>query len=190
MDLWEAITQRRSVRQFTDQAVEQDQLDRIIQAGTWAPSPLHQQPWCFLVIDDPEVKAKVLKVGQKAGQSVLEGGGPDWVKKYDFSLLGSAPVLIAVFYNPAKGGLGGYFEQPLGAHDAACAAIQNMMLTTHSLGLGTVWFTFYDPKEMCAALGAPEGWEMAGILPLGQPAGEVKAPPRKEPKVYTNSFNS
>ena len=188
MELWQAITQRRSVRNFTDQSVEQEDLERILLAGTWAPSPLHQQPWCFLVIDDAGVKAKVLAEGRKAGQAVLDAGGPDWVKKYDFSLLECAPVLLAVFYNPKKGGLGPYFNQGLGAHDAACAAIQNMMLIAHELGLGTVWFTFYDPAGMCAALGAPEGWELAGILPLGHPAGEVKSPPRKDPKVFRNAF--
>ena len=57
-------------------------------------------------------------------------------------------------------------------------------------GLGTLWLTFFDPKKMCAALGVPDELDIAGIIPIGYPAAEPKAPPRKDPKVFNERYGS
>lgn len=188
MELMDAIKGRRSVRAFADKPVSEADIAAIIEAATWAPSPLHGQPWSFVVIKSAEAKAEVSRCCQEAKQGVIDADGPSWVNKYGFDFLDQAPVLIAVFFNPKKGGLGPYFNQPDGAMQAASAAVQNMMLAAWERGLGSLWLTFFDPALLAKALGAPENLELVGIIPLGTPAAESKAPPRKAAKVFIDRY--
>lgn len=179
---------RRSVRAFTDAPVSDETVGELIAAATWAPSPLHLQPWSFVVVRGDEAKGKIKAVCEAAKQAVIDAGGPDWVHKYGFGFLDQAPVIIVAFSNPKKGGLGAYFNQPVGALQGTSAAVQNLMLAAAEKGLGSLWLTFFDPTAMARALGAPEGLEVAGVIPLGVPAGEVKAPPRKAAKVFKEAY--
>ena len=188
MLLLEAIRERRSVRAFKDDPVNDEQVSSLIQAAVWAPSPLHQQPWSFVVIRGEAAKAKVKQLCLASRQAVVDGGGPSWAGKYSFAYLDQAPVYVAVFFDPKKAGLGAFFGQSQGALAAASAAVQNLMLAATEQGLGSLWLTFFDPKAMAQALGAPEGLEVAGIIPLGAPAEKPKAPPRKPPKVFTDFY--
>lgn len=188
MEFREVLTIRRSCRAFKDTPVPQETIDGLLEAFCWAPSPLHQQPWSFVVLSGDEAKAGVRAVAEAAKAAVGEAGGPGWAAKYDTSFLEAAPVLVAVVFDPAKGGLGSFFNQPHGALCAAAAGIQNLMLAAAAAGLGTVWFTFFDPGEMGRALGVPDDLEVAGIIPVGHPQGEIKTPPRREPEVFTDSY--
>jgi len=188
VEFQQVLKGRRSVRAFRDAPVSDEQVNALLEAATWAPSPLHLQPWSFVVVRGQEAKAKVKELCQAAKQAVVDAGGPEWVHKYGFDFLDQAPVYVVVFYDPRKGGLGPYFNQPLGALQGASAAVQNLMLAAAEQGLGSLWLTFFDPAAMAQALGAPEGLEVAGVIPLGVPAGEVKAPPRKAPKVFLDAY--
>lgn len=190
MEFNDLLRQRRSCRDFSGQPVTQEQIDQVIDAFVQAPSPLNLQPWSFVVITDAASKAQVRAVGEAARQAVVDGGGPGWAAKYPFDFIDQAPVLIAVLYDPGKGGLGGFFKQPHGALMAAAAGVQNLMMAAAELGLGTLWFTFFDPDQMRAVLGVPEGLEFAGVIPLGVPGQESKAPPRKAPKVFQERYES
>ncbi len=79
MDLLEGIYTRRSIRQYTDQPVEREQLMKIIRAGTWAPSGLNNQPWRFVIIKGSEVRSELAKL-----------------TKYNF-IIEKASACIAVF---------------------------------------------------------------------------------------------
>lgn len=188
MELNEAIAQRRSVRAFKDQPLSEEQTAALLEAFTWAPSPLNQQPWEFILVKDPDVKRQVTQSARQAVRAVADGGGPGWAAKYDPAFLEQAPLLIAVLYDPKKGGLGGYFDQPHGALSAASAGIQNLCLAATEMGLGALWFTFFNPKEMARVLGVPQELEFAGIIPVGAPAQESKTPPRKPPKAFTDRY--
>ncbi|TEU12026.1 MAG: hypothetical protein E3J21_22220, partial [Anaerolineales bacterium] len=62
MDVLEAIKQRRSIRQFTEQAIERELLEQMLDAARWAPTAGNQQRWRFIVVTDPTVKEMVRKV--------------------------------------------------------------------------------------------------------------------------------
>jgi 5,6-dimethylbenzimidazole synthase len=190
MEFKQVMESRRSVRVFEDRPVSQEELDALITAAAWAPSPLNLQPWQFVVITEADAKQKVIGAVQQAHQGVIDSGGPEWVTKYRYNFVEQAPMLIAVLYDPNKGGLGSYFNNPHGALSAAAAAIQNMMLAATDMGLGTLWFTFFDPAVMRQALGAPYTLEVAGIIPVGVPMGETKTPPRKPPKVFSQQYGA
>lgn len=190
MEFKQVLESRRSVRAFEDRPVSQEELEALLTAATWAPSPLNLQPWQFVVITEAEAKQKVIAAVQEAHQGVIDAGGPEWVTKYRYDFVEQAPMLIAVLYDPNKGGLGSFFNNPHGALSAAAAAIQNLMLAATDIGLGTVWFTFFDPKVVRQALGAPDSLEVAGIIPVGAPKGETKTPPRKPAKVFSQTYGA
>jgi 5,6-dimethylbenzimidazole synthase len=188
MEFKAVVKSRRSCRAFEPDPVAEDQLAAIMEAGQWAPSPMNALPWEYIIVTDAEVKAQIRKVSEAARQAVLDGGGPGFAAKYDMGFLEQAPALIAVVFDPSKKGLGDFFNQKDGALQAASACVQNMMLAAAEYGLGTLWFTWFDPQEMKAALNVPQNLEIAALIPIGKPKGETKAPPRKDPKIHREGF--
>lgn len=188
MEFKDVVKARRSCRSFESAEITENTMAAILEAGNWAPSPLNQQPWEFLVITDPLKKAEVRKVAEAARQKVTSSGGPHWVSKYGLDFIEEAPVLIVVLFDPSQGGLGKFFGQNQGAISAAAACVQNIMLAAADMGLGTLWFTFFNPEEMRVSLGVPETLEVAGVIPVGKVKGTIKAPPRKDPKIHRESY--
>lgn len=190
MEFKDLVKVRRSCRAFESTIVSDDQVTAILEAGQWAPSPLNLQPWEFIVITDPAVKTKIREAAEDARQQVVDGGGPGWAGKYAMTFIEDAPVLIVVVCNPTKGGLGSFFNQNLGAMQAASACVQNMMMAAADMGLGTVWFTFFDPDSLAGVLNIPENLEIAGVIPVGKPSASPDAPPRKAGKVHNNLYGN
>lgn len=188
MEFKELVKTRRSCRSFEESEVSEAQLAAILEAGQWAPSPLNMLPWEYIIVKDKKVKAQIIKTAEEAKQAVIDSDGPGWVNKYSMEYLKKAPVFIVVAFDPSKGGLGNFFNQPHGALQAVSACIQNMMLAAADLGLGTLWFTFFDPAKLQALLNIPEHIEIAGLIPVGKPKEEMKAPPRKEPVVHKERY--
>ncbi|ABB37588.1 nitroreductase [Oleidesulfovibrio alaskensis G20] len=112
----QAIRQRRSIRRYTDEAVSDEAVRLILEAGIWAPSGLNNQPCRFLVIRADDPRCDILAAHTRYGHIVR-----------------GAKVIILVFldreamYNEVKD------------HQAAGAAVQNMLLAAHALQLGAVW---------------------------------------------------
>jgi nitroreductase len=188
MEFKALVKERRSCRAFETTPVTEEQLTAIIKAGQWAPSPLNLQPWEFIVIRDGERKAEIGKVAEDAKQLVMDNEGPKWAAKYSAGFLQEAPVLVVVVYNPTKGGLGNFFGQPEGAFQAASACIQNMLLAAADEGFGTLWFTWFEPDKLQSILNIPENLKIAGVIPIGKPKEAVEAPPRKPPKIHSESY--
>ncbi|MGD2269896.1 MAG: nitroreductase family protein [Desulfobacterales bacterium] len=188
MEFKELVKARRSCRSFETTPVSDDQLNAILEAGQWAPSPLNLQPWEFVVITDLETKAAVKAVAEEARQGVIDQGGPGWVNKYPMDFIAEAPLLVVVLFDPSKGGLGSFFGQKYGALSAASACVQNMMLAASDVGLGSLWLTFFDPQKLADILEVPQNLEVAGVLPIGKPTEQMDAPPRKPPKVHQQRF--
>ena len=98
--------------------------------------------------------------------------------------------MIAVTTNRKKGGLGSFFNQPLGAYQAGCACIQNMMLAAAEQGYESLWFTFFDPDRLAKVLDIPENLDIAGLVLIGKPMTPTKAPPRKDPKIHYQRYST
>jgi nitroreductase len=190
MEFKQLVKARRSCRSFEDSDISQDQIAAILEAGQWAPSPLNMLPWEYIVVADNEVRAEIINAAEEAKQTVIDSDGPEWVNKYSMDYLKGAPVFIVVVFDPSKGGLGVFFNQSHGALQAASACVQNMMLAAADQGLGSLWFTFFDPSKLASTLNIPEKLEIAGVIPIGKPTGEMKAPPRKEPTVHQDRYGA
>jgi nitroreductase len=190
MEFKDLVKTRRSCRSFEDSSISDEILTAILDAGKWAPSPLNLQPWNFIIITDPGIKAQIRKVAEDAKQEVIDKGGPGWVVKYGMGYLEEAPVLVVVVVDPSRSGLGQFFDQGYGAIQAASACVQNMMLAAADMGLGSLWCTFFRPEKLQSLLNIPENLEVAGVLPIGKPREPIEAPPRKDPTIHRERYDS
>jgi nitroreductase len=188
MEFRELVKERRSCRSFDTSPVSEEQLKDILDAGRWAPNPLNLQPWEFILVTDPKVKAQVRSVAEEAQKKVLDNDGPGWAAKYGMDFLEEAPLLVVVLYNPSKSGLGNFFGQEFGALQATSACVQNMILAAADMGLGSLWFTWFEPQKLQTILNIPENLEIAAVLPIGKPKESTKALPRKDPKIHRNRY--
>ena len=188
MEFKTLVKERRSCRVFETSPVSEEQLTAIIEAGRWAPNPLNLQPWEFITVRDQASKTKIKKAAEDARQLVIDKGGPKWAAKYSAGFLEEASVLVVVVYNPSKGGLGEFFGQTKGALQAASACVQNMLLAAADEGLGTLWFTWFEPEKLQSILNIPENLKIAGVIPIGEPKGATEPPPRKPPKIHSESY--
>lgn len=147
MDIIDTIRERRSIREYYDKMPDDKDIEKILEAGRWAPSGLNNQPWKFLVIKEKNLKdgiAKFTKYGQ---------------------IINSASVLICVFldnsstYNRDKDLM------------AIGACIQNMCLEAHSLGLGTCWLgeILNQKEKVHQYLNTDSDLELMACLTLGYP---------------------
>jgi nitroreductase len=143
-----AIHERRSVRQFTDVPVSRDLIMTAIEAASWAPSGLNNQPWRFAIIWD------------KPLQEALAA-----LSKYS-NILKSASVLIAVFLD--KEASYDYTKDC----QAVGACLQNLLLSLHSMDLGAVWIgeILRNKERIIEILELPERLELMAVVAVGHPA--------------------
>lgn len=143
---------RRSVRKFQQKPIEKEKITQILKAAMQAPSAGNQQPWKFLVIQDPERKAS-LKAVSKSASMVEEAG--------------LAIVLLMDTRDLKKGEM---------APQDMSAAMQNLLLEVVSLGLGAVWIGVYPTESRVSAaravLNLPEFLVPFSIAAIGYPEKE------------------
>ena len=161
MKIEKVIRQRRSVRQYTEKMPSDEKIERILEAGMWAPSGLNNQPWKF----------KVLKGEEKDGLTKFT--------KYASSIK-EAPLAICVFldnsatYNREKDIM------------AIGACIQNILLEAHSLELGTCWLgeILNKKDEVAKYLGIASDYELMAVITLGYSREGVTKSSRKKLKSF------
>jgi nitroreductase len=147
------IVNRRSIRSYTSKKVSPSDITTMLTAANWAPSGNNLQPWRFSVVMNDEQLLKKL-----ASLTVYHS----WVQ--------TAPCLIAVFLDkkvidPNIHGIYLKHVQAIGA------AIQNMLLAAHELGLGTCWIGEILKKEeqVKELVGATDDLELMAVISVGYP---------------------
>ena len=102
MDLFTAMKERRSCRNFLPDPIDEATIEKILESATWAPSPLNSQPWEFIVVTNKEIKEKIFSEGERCRTWALEKSGWKWLGSYPLDFLRSSPVIIAVIGDPKK----------------------------------------------------------------------------------------
>jgi nitroreductase len=180
MDLFEAIMERRSCRSFLSEPVDEALVNKVLEAGIRAPSPLNAQPWEFVVITNAAVLEKIHEASEKCKQWAIEKSGWKWLEKYSITFLQSAPVAIAVVGDPQKSGVDIFMEGGgVGYQHACAAAVQNMHLAAHALGLGSLWFTLFERQSLRDILDISAEKVPLALVYLGKAAGDPAPAPRK-----------
>jgi nitroreductase len=127
------------------------------------------------------MKEKVFNEAERCRLWGLEKSGWKWLGKYGVGFVKSAPVLIAVIGDSRKTGLDMFLDEGgVGYQHACAAAIQNMNLAAHALGLGSLWFTLFDKGPMREILGVGAERTPLAVLCIGKPEGEPMAAGRKQ----------
>ncbi len=162
MELTEAIKGRRSIRKYRNQPISDEIITQLIEAATYAPSAGNIQPWHFIIAKNPAVKEQLAEAAYHQAQ------------------VEQAPVVIVVCAdeNQAKPRYGKRGTTLYCIQDTA-AAIQNILLTAHSLGLGTCWVGAFEEEQAKEAINAPEGVRPVAIIPVGYPDLTPKERARK-----------
>jgi nitroreductase len=155
MDALEAIKQRRSIRQFTEQAIERELLEQILDAARWAPTAGNQQRWRFIVVTDPTVKEMVRKVSPG---------------------IFAMPAAFIVICAEAAPDASDWDERTYLA-DCSIAA-QNIMLAAHALGLGSCVALSYARSAVQEILDIPDQVKPELVITLGYPVEDPVPPPR------------
>lgn len=186
MDIFQAIKERRSCRNFLPESISEEVIEKILEAATWAPSPLNTQPWKFVVVTNKEMKEKIFSEADRCRKWAIEKSGWKWLEKYQLNFLKTAPVIVAVIGDPKKTGLDIFQEEGgVGYQHACAAATQNMHLAAHALGLGSLWFTLFDKKPMREILDTVPEKTPLGLVCIGKMDGEPPQTPRKGVKEKT-----
>jgi nitroreductase len=170
MDTFEAIFIRRSVRQYKDTPVTDDVLNRVLEAARWAPSWANSQCTRYVVVKDADTKMRLAECLNRSNPAA------EAVRRAPVVIVACAVLGVSGFYkNTPSTDRGEWSMFDVGI------AMQNLSLAACALGLGTVHVGFIpDSKRVDAILELPEGVVSVEMTPLGYPAGDTKAPPRKE----------
>ena len=159
MEVLECIKTRRSTRKFLDVPVEWDKIGTIVDAGRSAPTSGNLQNWKFIVVLDEEKRKEISEACLKQF----------WMER--------APVHIVICAEPEKAKrFYGIRGERLYSIQNCAASAENMILTAHSLGLGSCWVGAFDEDMLKRALGIPDYARPQAIIPIGYPAEKVPTP--------------
>ena len=173
MDFLELTKKRYSCRNFSDKKVEKEKLEKILEAGRFAPTGRNNQPQRILVLQE-----------EKELEKIKECTPYGW----------NAPVMFIVYYDKevswkrkADGKDGGIVD--------ASIVTAHMMLEVTNLELGTTWIGSFDPEKVKEVYHIPDFYEVVALLPIGYPSDEAKPSDNHEKRlpleetVYWESFH-
>ncbi len=172
MDLLEVIKGRRSIRRYKPTLVRDEDLTTILEAARWAPSWRNSQCWQFIIVRDPEIRARLAETPPQTNRSTA-------------AIREEAPVVIVACAEIGKSGCSKEGRQETNKGNwwymfDTALAIEHLVLMAHSLGLGTVHVGLFDAEKAAQILDVPENVAVVEIIPLGYPDEEPQARTRKD----------
>ena len=154
MEVFEAAKTVLAVREFEDKSVKETTLNHIIESARLTGSSMNAQPWQFIIIKNRETLSKL-------GSIVTSGS---YTSKADFAIV----VLIET-------------SSQYAISDAS-RAIQSMILTAWSEGIGSNWTGWVGMKKVGSLLGVPKSLDVIAVIPFGYPINkEIKGQKKRKP---------
>jgi nitroreductase len=167
-DILDLIKSRRSITKYQNKQIEWDHISRIVDAGRHAPSSGNLQNWKMVVVRDPAKRKAIAEAS---------------IQQY---WMISAPVHIIICAEPEKAeryyGIRG---ERLYTVQNCAAAVQNMLLEAHSLGLGSCWVGAFDEEMVKRAIRAEKFVRPQAIITVGYAAETPQKPPKYPMNVVT-----
>lgn len=175
MDTLEAIRNRRSIRKYKTDMVDDKTLEIILDAARLAPSWANTQCWKFIVVRDSGLKAQLAETIEI---------NPVMGKNPAAKAFTTAPIVIVAC---AEKGISGLFQGKPATEKGewwymfdTALAMENLILAATSLGLGTVHVALFDTQKVASILGIPDEYHVVEMTPLGYPEYQPGPRPRKE----------
>ena len=179
MELDVCIKGRRSVRAYTDQPVSKDQLQAVLEAGTWAPTGMGREPWRFIIIEDK----KLIKLASDETKTLVKQMMPPMAEEFSSEadiVCYNAPMLVLICSEKDAQ------WNHVSLLDSVLAA-ENIFLKAYELGLGTCYMGFVEllnnKPAVLKKLGVPDNYQMMVPFIIGHPRGKQGAGKRKKPQI-------
>lgn len=157
--MYDEILSLRAIRDYEGRQLEPDDLDRVLEAARWTGSSKNRQNWSWVVIQDPEQRARVAECG-------------------DFTTpVRNAPTVVCLV------------QEPDGYEFDTGRLAQNMMLAAAALGVASCPITLHREEQAATVLGLPDGHRCRYAVTLGYPAPGASAKNfggRKPPEELTH----
>lgn len=157
METWDALRARRNVREYTDEPIPDEALDRILEAARRTPSSMNQQRWDFVVVTGRNELQELAKVWPQGGTHVGR----------------SAATIVLVAPKPEEGLKGAGVEYDLGQ------ATMSIMIAATDLGIGSGHSAVMDKDLARQLLGLPDDHDAMYMIALGFPADRPLKPIKK-----------
>ena len=164
MDVMDAMRRRFSCRSWQDRDVDDETLERVLEAARIAPSARNGQPWRFVVVRDRDTRAKLCRCAK------------------DQKFVGAAPVVIAAVGTSID------YVMTCGHHAYlidVTIAVDHMTLAAASLGLASCWIGAFHEEQARRVLGIPDNCRIVTLLPIGYPAAEPPGRKSRKPLFET-----
>jgi nitroreductase len=192
MNIFQAILDRRSIREFKPDPIPEDVLERLLEAMRQAPSGKNAQPWKFIVVKD-----KILKEKIASACTFFTSSG----REINQAWIAQAPVIIVVcgdqkhaFVKIVKDGQvqimnWDYLQQELekgpvewesGLLVDLTIPLAHLSLAAVGEGLGACWVAGLNEDKLKAILGIPADWRAPALMPVGYPHSQPESRRRKE----------
>jgi nitroreductase len=156
-DVLNLLKTRRSIRKYKSKPVEEEKIEKCLEAARWAPSASNRQPWEFIVVKDENIRRKLSTIHPHA------------------KFITESPVVFIPLTNPV-------LHHIYHMSDTALATLQYMIMA-HSLGLGTCWAGVFGAsfeQEFKEMLGIPGYLKILGLVATGYPDENPNARTRRK----------
>lgn len=182
--LAESLLRRRSVRTFSTDPVPRDLIERALTIASSAPSGAHKQPWRFVVVTDPDLKARIRAAAEEEERDFYEHRAPEsWLA--DLAPLGTddvkthltdAPYVIVVFKVRHTVAPDGTKHKHYYATESCGIAAGFLIAALHEMGLATLPHTPSPMGFLSEVLDRPDEEQAFLVLPVGYPAEGTVVP--------------
>lgn len=159
-ELLEIIRTRRSIRAFRPDPIPEEHVQTLIEAIRWAPSAGNLQSRFFYIITNKQVQKQIARAAWEQY----------FISEAPLVLVGCTDARIQVRYGSRGINLYSIMD--------VSAAVQNVLLVAHALGLGACWVSAFDEAAVHGILRLPDHLRPVVIIPIGKPAEQPSAPPR------------
>ena len=183
-DVFNLMERRRSVRDFSDEAIPFGVIEDLVRTASTAPSGAHKQPWTFCVVSDPDMKKRIRDAAEKEEYESYHGRMPDeWLE--DLAPIGTdwnkpflevAPYLIVVFKRAYELGPEGKRRKNYYVEESVGLACGFLLAAIHQAGLVALTHTPSPMNFLTTILGRPENERPFLLIPVGKPAAECRVP--------------
>ena len=182
-DFFEVALRQRACRDFSDEPVPDEDIERILEAATHAPSAENTQPWVFVVVRDDATRKQLAELTQRVWNA---GARDQAMARLDAKLaadvdagiergLGGAPVVVVVAADSKSG------VHPKAVASSIFPAVQNLLLAANALGYGSALMTLTAAAgdDLRAIVAMPDHLTPMAVIPLGRPARPLGRPRRR-----------